>query len=220
MVYCLYVYIYSSPHTCGLPVRLHSLLYSCSIWMFSSVYFSSLNRSFIGTTMDLCTAELLSGVATNCLRLLNVGNSSTKICAVYCTALSKSILPSSTLGKMSSNVRLFLIFCGVQSSQLKSYGGRWSISIASRVVALHIVWCRSGCIRIVALLLNMNVILVLLLTHLPARVSLFGVDWNYRIPTTSVHFWWLFCSEPHWLVVLDTPRFDRMTCKCQHGWDR
>ena len=60
--------------------------------MFSSVYFSSLNRTFIGTTMDLCTAELLSGVATNCLRLLNVGNSSTKICAVYCTALSKSIL--------------------------------------------------------------------------------------------------------------------------------
>ena len=30
--------------------------------MFSSVHFSSLNRTFIGTTMDLCTVELLSGV--------------------------------------------------------------------------------------------------------------------------------------------------------------
>ena len=151
MVYYLYNYViifYSSPHTCGLPVRLHSLLYCCSIWMLSSVYFSSLNRSFMGITLDLCMAELRSGLTSNCLRLLNVGNSFTKTCAVYCTALSKSTLPSSTLGKISSNVRSFLIFCEVQSSQLKSYKGKWSIPIASRVVVLHIIWCRSECIEL------------------------------------------------------------------------
>jgi len=70
----------------------------------------------MGTSVDLCTAELLSGPAKDCLGLLKVGNWFSR------TFIVSWILPSSTS---------HLLWSAVFTT--KSYGGKWSIAIASWV---------------------------------------------------------------------------------------
>jgi len=71
--------------TCGFPVSLQSCMYWQRIWMFSSVYFSSRNSTFWGTTMDFSgLGTLTSGDERNFFRLARLGNVST--ISWWCTA--------------------------------------------------------------------------------------------------------------------------------------
>ena len=128
------------PPRCSCMIAIFNILLKVSVY-FHQWYFSSLNKIFIGTTIDFLTkAELL--VDTDGFGFSRVGKFSSNTFIVYVTARSSSCWPSSALESTSFSVRLCLLFWGRLSLQSNSQGGKLLIPIANRVVSA------SGCVHL------------------------------------------------------------------------
>ena len=104
--------------TSGFPVRFASVISCVSISMVCALYFSSLNRIFMGTTVDFLTGFGLCSGGRKDLRPLSAWNSFTKKCMTKWTALFLRAAASAALGRMSLMVRSFASREGVLSFQL------------------------------------------------------------------------------------------------------
>ncbi len=110
--------------------------------MVSSVYFSSLSKSFMATTSAFCPQTALP-VERSDESELKLGKASTSCCISNFTARSYSCHPSLASGKRSSAVNSCRLFCDLKSSQLNSHGGRFTSLTAILEVVLSMTLCTS-----------------------------------------------------------------------------